>query len=422
MNSIDIEKVLSHLYALRRDEIKLGLAHTFQLLEVCGNPQKHFKAIHIAGTNGKGSTGKILASIFRQAGKSVGHYSSPHLIRFNERICINNGTITDAYILNFMSNFKSAISEINATYFEVTTALAFCYFRDNYIELAIVETGLGGRLDSTNVLSPKIVAMTPISLDHREMLGNSIEEIAEEKAGIIKPNVSVISSPQRKSVQSIIEHRSKANDVKAQFIDEAQISGIHLKTDGTYFQYFGIEYFIPIVGEFQATNASLAIEVAKSFNPKMSKKTIQKGLANSHWFGRLQKMSEKPTIYYDVSHNQEGIKKTISSLRQLYSGNIMGIIALKGDKELDLICTEIKNKFDSLVAVSDINGLLLNQNVLTKRLREYEINCASAPSFVNAIDQLKDKLLEEDSIGLIFGSHYIASEVFDYFEFSFDNI
>jgi dihydrofolate synthase/folylpolyglutamate synthase len=264
--------------------------------------------------------------------------------------------------------------------------------------------------------------MTPISLDHREMLGNSIEEIAEEKAGIIKPNVSVISSPQRKSVQSIIEHRSKANDVKAQFIDEAQISGIHLKTDGTYFQYFGIEYFIPIVGEFQATNASLAIEVAKSFNPKMSKKTIQKGLANSHWFGRLQKMSEKPTIYYDVSHNQEGIKKTISSLRQLYSGNIMGIIALKGDKELDLICTEIKNKFDSLVAVSDINGLLLNQNVLTKRLREYEINCASAPSFVNAIDQLKDKLLEEDSIGLIFGSHYIASEVFDYFEFSFDNI
>ena len=178
--------MLSDLYALRRDEIKLGIEHTIKLLDACGNPQNHFDTIHIAGTNGKGSTGKMIASIFHQGDCVVGHYTSPHLVKFNERINVNNRNIPDSYIFDFMAKYQTKITEIDATYFEVITAMAFSYFKDNGVDLGIIETGLGGRLDSTNVLKPQLVVFTPISLDHREILGHSLAKISMEKAGIIK--------------------------------------------------------------------------------------------------------------------------------------------------------------------------------------------------------------------------------------------
>ncbi|MBL7013987.1 MAG: bifunctional folylpolyglutamate synthase/dihydrofolate synthase [Candidatus Marinimicrobia bacterium] len=419
LNYTHLEDILSDLYALRRDEIKLGLEHTIQLLDACENPQMHFDSIHIAGTNGKGSTGKMIASIFHQNDYSVGHYTSPHLVRFNERINVNNRNISDKYIVDFMGKYESEISEIKATYFEVITAMAFSYFRDNNIDLAVIETGLGGRLDSTNILDPRLIVFTPISLDHRDILGNSIKTIAAEKAGIIKEKTPIVSSNQKNDVKKVLEETSKRAETNINFINHNLITDIELMDDGTHFYFKDNKYFIPIVGDFQAENAALAIESSLLYRPMLDIVKIQEGLSKSYWMGRLQKMASNPTIYYDVSHNQRGIEKTLYNLKQLYSKKIRGIIALKGDKELDLICHAIENKFESLWIVSDKNNLLMNETDLLKEMQSYGIEGIVASSLERAIMECMDELTDGE-IGLIFGSHYIASEVFDYFQFPFD--
>lgn len=411
--------MLSDLYALRRDEIKLGIEHTIKLLDACGNPQNHFDTIHIAGTNGKGSTGKMIASIFHQGDCVVGHYTSPHLVKFNERINVNNRNIPDSYIFDFMAKYQTKITEIDATYFEVITAMAFSYFKDNGVDLGIIETGLGGRLDSTNVLKPQLVVFTPISLDHREILGDSLAKISMEKAGIIKKDIPVISSKQANEVINVLEKTCINKNVDIAFINPELVTHIKLSETGTHFYYNGEKYFIPIVGDFQAENASLAIESSFMYNPNMDTLKIKSGLAKSYWPGRLQKMSSKPTIYYDVSHNEQGIKKTLSNLKNIHPGKINGIMALKGDKELDLICKTLKNQFKSLSFVSDKNGLLMNERDLCNKMKSFDIQGIAFPSFEIAIKKWMGEV-EYNEIGLVFGSHYLASEVFDYFHFPFD--
>ena len=419
MNYTHLEDLLSDLYALRRDEIKLGIEHTIKLLDACGNPQNHFDTIHIAGTNGKGSTGKMIASIFHQGDCVVGHYTSPHLVKFNERINVNNRNIPDSYIFDFMAKYQTKITEIDATYFEVITAMAFSYFKDNGVDLGIIETGLGGRLDSTNVLKPQLVVFTPISLDHREILGDSLAKISMEKAGIIKKDIPVISSKQANEVINVLEKTCINKNVDIAFINPELVTHIKLSETGTHFYYNGEKYFIPIVGDFQAENASLAIESSFMYNPNMDTLKIKSGLAKSYWPGRLQKMSSKPTIYYDVSHNEQGIKKTLSNLKNIHPGKINGIMALKGDKELDLICKTLKNQFKSLSFVSDKNGLLMNERDLCNKMKSFDIQGIAFPSFEIAIKKWIGEV-EYNEIGLVFGSHYLASEVFDYFHFPFD--
>jgi len=419
LNYTHLEDLLSDLYALRRDEIKLGIEHTIKLLDACGNPQNHFDTIHIAGTNGKGSTGKMIASIFHQGDCVVGHYTSPHLVKFNERINVNNRNIPDSYIFDFMAKYQTKITEIDATYFEVITAMAFSYFKDNGVDLGIIETGLGGRLDSTNVLKPQLVVFTPISLDHREILGDSLAKISMEKAGIIKKDIPVISSKQANEVINVLEKTCINKNVDIAFINPELVTHIKLSETGTHFYYNGEKYFIPIVGDFQAENASLAIESSFMYNPNMDTLKIKSGLAKSYWPGRLQKMSSKPTIYYDVSHNEQGIKKTLSNLKNIHPGKINGIMALKGDKELDLICKTLKNQFKSLSFVSDKNGLLMNERDLCNKMKSFGIQGIAFPSFEIAIKKWMGEV-EYNEIGLVFGSHYLASEVFDYFHFPFD--
>ncbi|MDP7330182.1 MAG: Mur ligase family protein, partial [Candidatus Marinimicrobia bacterium] len=180
--SVEFNSLLDYLYKLQRLGIKVGLNHTFELLQRCGNPQNQFQSIHIAGTNGKGSTSAIISSILMEAGLKVGLYTSPHLIRFNERIRVNGKPISDSKIVEFVDEHRSDIDDIESTFFETTTAMAFRYFANKNVDIAVVETGLGGRLDSTNVLTPDLTVITPISLDHRDILGKNILDISKEKA------------------------------------------------------------------------------------------------------------------------------------------------------------------------------------------------------------------------------------------------
>jgi len=181
-----IDNLLAHLYGLRRLGIKVGLEHTNELLRRCGSPHRGLKTIHIAGTNGKGSTAAMIQAILRESGLKVGLYTSPHLIRFNERIRINGLPISDEYIIEFMAQFNSVIDAVEATFFEATTVLALHYFSNQEVDVAVIETGLGGRLDSTNVIDPELTIITSIDLDHQQLLGETLIDIAVEKAGIIK--------------------------------------------------------------------------------------------------------------------------------------------------------------------------------------------------------------------------------------------
>ena len=209
MTSPDISVELDSLYSLQRNGIKLGLEHTFQLLEFLGNPQKNLKLIHVAGTNGKGSTCAHIECILRGNGYKVGLYTSPHLINFNERIRVNGTPIKNDEIISFIKTVDTAIQKIDSTFFEVTTAMALKYFQDHNVDIAVIETGLGGRLDSTNVIEPIMTIMTPISMDHMDILGNSIQQIAKEKSGIIKDDIMLITAKQDRVVMDILFDKAK---------------------------------------------------------------------------------------------------------------------------------------------------------------------------------------------------------------------
>ena len=394
----------------------MGLNHTLWLLKSLKNPQDNFKTIHLAGTNGKGSTAAIINSILIANGYKVGLYTSPHLISFNERIRVNGVTITDEEIISFMKHVEPAINEIKSTFFEVTTAMAFYHFNNNDVDIAIIETGLGGRLDSTNVVNPSLTVMTPISLDHRDILGSTIEKIAKEKAGIIKRGVPLITANQVNNVSKILESRIREKESVMHTCPNPE--SVKLSSDGTSFEVYGNNFNTSLIGEHQAQNAALAIATIKLFNPKISYETISKGLRNVHWPGRLQLVSDK--IYYDVAHNENGVKSVLDNLSRMFpTSKFYGLLCLKGDKEIDCIAESIKSQFEMLVVSTSKDGLLLKPQKLSKELHNLKVENFPSSDINSSISKI-NKVRNPNDVILIFGSHYIANEVFSEFEIPFD--
>ena len=415
-NSKKIDEILSYLFDLNRLGIKVGLDHTIELLNRCDNPQNNFESIHIAGTNGKGSVCSMLSSILMSAGYKVGLYSSPHLINFNERIRVNNICITNNEISSFIQKKRKDIDEIGSTFFETTTAMAFNHFSINEIDIAVVETGLGGRLDATNVINPIITAITSISLDHRGILGNDIIEIAKEKAGIIKNRIPVVISPQKKSVKSILFKTAIKCD--SSIIQINTPLKVLYNKNGTSFNYKNTLYRIPLIGKFQALNALMAITIVKTINNKITYRTIQKGLSKTIWPGRLQRISESQPIYYDVAHNQEGITLVLETMKSLFAQKPIGLFVMKGDKELNLISDVLRNKFYRLI-VSGCNKLgLLNAYELSNNLNNYNFyDFYVNNDFDRALVEIIELAKQTKKPAIIFGSHYISKPIFDKFGF-----
>ena len=416
MTSANLSQTLESLYKLQRRGIKMGLNHTLWLLKSLNNPQDNFKTIHLAGTNGKGSTAAIINSILIANGYKVGLYTSPHLISFNERIRVNGVTITDEEIISFMKHVEPAINKIKSTFFEVTTAMAFYHFNNNDVDIAIIETGLGGRLDSTNVVNPSLTVMTPISLDHRDILGSTIEKIAKEKAGIIKRGVPLITANQVNNVSKILESRIREKESVMHTCPNPE--SVNLSSDGTSFEVYGNNFNTSLIGEHQAQNAALAIATIKLFNPKISYETISKGLRNVHWPGRLQLVSDK--IYYDVAHNENGVKSVLDNLSRMFpTSKFYGLLCLKGDKEIDCIAESIKSQFEMLVVSTSKDGLLLKPQKLSKELHNLKVENFPSSDINSSISKI-NKVRNPNDVILIFGSHYIANEVFSEFEIPFD--
>ena len=415
-----MKNLLTYLYGLERRGIKVGLDHTEQLLEKIGNPHFCFPSIHVSGTNGKGSTCAMIASIFREANLKIGLYTSPHLLHFNERIRVNGIPISDEDIIKFVKRYRDRFDDIPVTFFEATTALAFWYFKKSSVDIAVIETGLGGRLDSTNVLSSNLAVITPISLDHQHLLGRDLRKIASEKGGIIKYKIPVVIAPQDQKAAHVLQGIASQNKSICCFVKSPTI----LKTDWgkmeTRFRLNNITYTIPFLGSHQAVNAATAIQSVSTYDSTISTSIIKKGLDKIIWPGRLQKLDKTYPIFYDVAHNAHGLKAILETFNSLDFQKPLGLFCSKKDKNLKLIALEIKNNFSELITVSNKNGDLFSSSELNKQLKSFGTISNPNDNIHKAYEKYKHR--KDPSVPiLIFGSHYIARDVFDIFDFFFDS-
>jgi len=302
-------RCLKTMYGLRRFGIKLELATVKNILRGLGNPQNKFKSIHVAGTNGKGSVASALASILHAVGYRVGLYTSPHLVRFNERIRIENRQISNQAVVAAYRAVKEVHSgNREPTFFEFSTAMAFYEFGRRKVDWAVIETGMGGRFDATNVITPKLSIITNLSLEHREYLGHTLSQIAREKAGIIKKSVPVVTAVKQAQALSVIQ--DTAEKKLAPLYRLGKEFKVRRQKSGD-FSYFGIEsewhhLRIGLSGDHQVTNAALVLAAIELLNRKktaVSEQHIQRGLADICWPGRLQVVSRNPLIILDGAHN-----------------------------------------------------------------------------------------------------------------------
>lgn len=304
---------------------KPGLDKITNLLEKIGNPHHKLKTIHVAGTNGKGSTSHILASIFQENGYKVGLFTSPHIKDFRERIKINGELITEKTVVSFVEKYHAQFNALNASFFEITTALAFYAFEQNNCEISIIETGLGGRLDSTNVINPEIAVITNIGKDHTAFLGDTIEEIAFEKAGIIKQGKPVIIGETDPKSAPVFIQKAKLENTSIQFADQGEL--INYKTD--------------LFGNFQQYNirtALLAVSELRKVGWKLADEKIESALenvkGNTNFQGRLQLINTEPRIFVDAAHNLAGIKNLIAEVNSLNFDTLRIVYGASNDKDV----------------------------------------------------------------------------------------
>jgi len=332
---LSYKQALAWLYGLQRFGIKLGLENIRRLLDGLGlgsargsravfggSPNNSAKVIHVAGTNGKGSVCAMIDSICRAQGYRTGLFISPHLITFRERIRVNGEMISEAAVADGLTIIRDLVADWDphATFFEVTTALALKHFGDAKIDIAILETGLGGRLDATNAVQSDVSVITPIGLDHEMWLGHTLAEIAGEKAGIIKPRVPVVSAPQQPQAEEVIRARAAECGSPVQFANEA---------------YHGSP--LALRGEYQKQNAAVAIAAIQAANVQLSEKSIVRGLAAIEWPARFQKWDERTII--DGAHNPAAARSLAQTWREVFGDQKATLVlAVLSDKDLRGIC------------------------------------------------------------------------------------
>ncbi len=374
------KQTINYLYSLERFGIQFGLEKITHLLSLLNNPEHSFKSIHIAGTNGKGSTSSFIAQVLKEAGFKTGLYTSPHLIDFRERIQVNGVLIPRKRLTEIVERLIPLVKKMSKgtlqrapTYFEVSTAIAFEYFKDEKVDFACVEVGMGGRLDATNVITPMVSIITSIGFDHTKELGNTLEKIALEKAGIIKKNGVLVCGVSDKEPLSAIKKICLKKNARMYLLNR-DFEGKFLSRDDLKtqeFSYKGIcrgsdsigalTFRISLLGEYQIQNASLAlagIEVLKANSVNINNSHIKKGLKNAAWPGRfeiIQKGAPRraPTIIIDGAHNPPGANKLFKSLKIYFPNKkINFILGILKDKDISGIIKEIMPIADKVIVSS----------------------------------------------------------------------
>ena len=416
------EEVLTYLEGVNGKEIKLGLRQIRALMERLNHPDEHLQIIHITGTNGKGSVSQFISQILQQAGYTVGCFNSPYFEVPNECIRINDEMILDDELIGYMEHMEPHIKVlqekgIELSGFELLTALALLYFYKKRVDFVILEVGLGGLLDATNVISKSLVSViTKISVDHKDFLGSTLADIATQKAGIIKRNGLVIAPEQAQEVMKVIDDACHKEGAHIEWMRRDSIKDVVVQEEGTTFKIGNTHYKLQMIGSHQAYNCAIAIKVIEVLREKkvliVSNEQIQKGIYKTKWPGRFEKMSSKPKIFIDGAHNLDGIKslaQTISQLKKCYS---IGIIGILRDKEVDEMLSVICPQFDVLIVTTPNNPRAMAAEVLAEKIKQYSCEVYIDTKIQNALERaldLVDKHSEAQIIG--FGSLYMIGEL-----------
>jgi dihydrofolate synthase/folylpolyglutamate synthase len=399
------------------------LSKTLQLCKTLGDPQKSFKSLHIAGTNGKGSTSHLLSAVMQTAGYKTGLYTSPHLKDFRERIKIDGKMVDEAFVIQFTERIKPLIEEIEPSFFEITVAMAFTWFAQQKVEIAVIEVGLGGRLDSTNIITPEVAVITNIGYDHMNILGETLEKIAAEKAGIIKQGISVVigeTLPETKLVfeKKALELNSKIHYAHDQYwvADWKQSAHELVATIAENRTDERKQYRLELTGLYQLKNLLTVLEtihllIAQGW--KIKEKHIQNALQNvrrlTGLHGRWEVIHQAPYTVLDVGHNEDGVKQIIGQLEHCNFQKLHIVIGLVKDKDISKVLSLLPASAHYYFTRAQIPRAL-PENELAEKAREYNLKGHSYSTVSEAIQQAIDNAHKEDMI-LVCGSVFVVGEV-----------
>lgn len=422
-----IDYLYSRLPMFTRDgasAYKKDLDRTLALCEALDNPHQKFKTIHVAGTNGKGSSSHMLAAILACAGYKTGLYTSPHLVDFRERIRINGEQIAEQFVVDFVNKRKYLIEEVQPSFFEATVAMAFDYFATEKVDIAVIEVGLGGRLDSTNVISPQVCLITNIGMDHMNLLGNTLEEIAGEKAGIIKMDTPVVISETNPITAPVFIDKAKAENASIIFADQSLeatpvaknslIQQIQINKSGNMEQYT-----LDLTGSYQVKNIVGVLAVVDQLRKRgfaISEEQLKEALAHvqklTGFQGRWQTLSTEPLIICDTGHNEDGIKEVIKNLNEVSYNNLHIVIGAMKDKDLDHMLPYLPAHAHYYFS-NPAMPRAMEAAELAGKAENYELKGTVSGSVVQAFENAKAAYQKGDLI-FIGGSNFVVAEVLSY--------
>jgi bifunctional protein folC len=412
---VDAKSFIEWVQSQKRFSKKTNLDNMKYFCKLLCNPESSFKAIHVTGTNGKGSTVAMLTSVLMAKGYNVGTFTSPYIECFNERIAFNTKPIDDDDLLkmaNRVIEIYPILEENNfpkPTFFEFITLCAFCYFKSlNNLDYAVIEVGMGGRLDSTNVITPIVSIITNVALDHMQILGNTKEAILIEKLGIVKDNIPVVCGLKEENLKMIATNVANIHNSQIVFPKYNEVKNVKCDLSDTCFTYQGQDYQLSLLGFHQVENALLVIETYNLLKDdlKLSIQDLHNGLKNTKWVGRLEKINDDPVIYIDGGHNIDGISRITEFVKSLNITNVRAVISISHDKELLPMIKMVDETFDEIIFTSYTYARSAKAEDL------YNLSSSKNKKCIENLDvAVKYVLTNKKPITVFLGSLYLASEI-----------
>lgn len=409
------DEAVYYIENIKRKEKRINLNRMLMALQMLGNPQNSYKVIHVAGTNGKGSTVAYLTNILYTAGFNVGSFISPYVITFNERIMCNLSYISDDDLVkyaNIVYQVKQDLEQKDEviTFFEFITLMGLLYFKDKKVDYAVVEVGLGGILDATNVFEHATRVITNIGFDHMNALGSTLREIAQKKLGIVHQNENVITAVDESLLDDFKSYTKNLNS-KLFWVNNS-VEDIKEDFNGTSFKFNNEVYKTPLLGKFQAYNASCAIKALNLCEPEISKEEIQKGLLNTIWPGRLQVIKKNPTILIDGGHNIHGVDAVVKSIKGLTNKKIHILFTALKDKEIDKMIKSLDEIASDYIftTISDARACSVS-DIISSTNRPFKI----IEKYTEALDYI-NQIYNGDDIILMTGSLHFISQIINFYQ------
>lgn len=418
-------EALEYIHSVEWLGSRPGLSRTQELLSRLGNPEKGMRFIHVAGTNGKGSTCAMLSSVLQCAGFKTGLYTSPYIVRFNERMCIDGDPISDSELAELVETIKPVADSMadKPTEFEMITALAFLYYKRHSCDVVVLEAGMGGRLDSTNVIeAPLVSVITGVAIDHTSVLGNTVAEIAKEKAGIIKPGCPVVYGGRDNEAFEVIKKKAEecCSDLRRTRLDTLNVHKMNIYgSEFDYSHYLNVE--IPLCGAYQPENTATVLEtvrmLVKHHGFYINSRQIREGLKNARWRARFELLADEPPVIFDGSHNIQGVAAAVESIKHFFGEQkvalLMGVLA---DKDYYEMAELLSPYAESVFTVTPDSPRALKSSRLAEVFGEHGIPSKPFSDVEHGVAEAYEYAKAKNIPLVMLGSLYMYGEVFDAFD------